>query len=835
MDVYSTPIHTTRDYMMRTATYRSRLPLAALALPLLLAAVTTAAESRPVRPAQHSARMRPQGNMDSHLPSLDEVLSSGQDLWGEAALRQPGGPGYDFFRKLLPPPRYVDAPFRHYPIVLSAPGSPSKARLISNGSGLNLLARQPNWRGEAGVPVAFSIGPTGETFGSDLRRLDGPRYAEGFFPIVQLRYRQGGSVYAQESFAAVEPELSRSGIVFLRFRLETGVSGKVVAQFEGSAPWISQSGLLQDAQGRAIASFSSNWLWNPSRNTLTASLAPGEAAVLAVAVEPVPLDGEMGKWGNEEMGKWGNGEMGKWGNGGNEAAISSISSFPHFLPQADRYDVARKKCVDAWTALLDRGTVVEVPEEVVNRAWRSLVCGSYALLHGDEIRYSAGNQYAKLYIGEGGDAARSLLLWGQAEDVRRMLVPLFDYTRKGLEFHQGAFKLQMLAHYYWLTRDREFLREERPRINKELNVILNGIEPGSGLLPREKYCGDIDTRVYSLNSNANCWRALRDMQAVMADAGDEKEAARLAPRASAFRRAILSALDRSIRKDVKPAFVPIALFGEESPYEPLTGSRMGSYWDLMAPYVLGSGVFPADSEPASAIIQYLQHRGGLCMGLIRSRPNPTFWVDVQNVNELYGLRYTLALLQRDEPDRALVSFYGKLAQGMTRDTFIGAEGTCLTPLDPLGRQMYLPPNSAANGHFLWTLRCLLVQDWDLNDDSRPETLRLLFATPRGWLRDGASIRVRRAPTAFGEVSLEARSALARGEVTVDVDLPARRPERTLLRLRLPEGWQLTGAKTGGNAIPTAGPETLDLTGHTGRLTLHAAVKKARKQRLTADD
>ena len=33
------------------------------------------------------------------------------------------------------------------------------------------------------------------------------------------------------------------------------------------------------------------------------------------------------------------------------------------------------------------------------------------------------------------------------------------------------------------------------------------------------------------------------------------------------------------------------------------------------------------------------------------------------------------LWKRDEPDRALVSFYGKLAQGMTRDTFIDGEAS----------------------------------------------------------------------------------------------------------------------------------------------------------------
>jgi hypothetical protein len=199
-------------------------------------------------------------------------------------------------------------------------------------------------------------------------------------------------------------------------------------------------------------------------------------------------------------------------------------------------------------------------------------------------------------------------------------------------------------------------------------------------------------------------------------------------------------------------------------------------------------------------------------------------VDVRNIDDLYGIRYALLLQQRDEPERALVSFYAKLAQGMTRDTFIDGESSGIRPLDPFGRQMGLPPNSAANASFLQQLRSLLVQDWDLDDDGHAETLRLLFATPRQWLRDGARIQVERAPTEFGEVSLRAHSELASGIVTVVVDLPARRaPARILLRLRLPEGFRINGGRADGHAVRLADRETLDLSRMSGRVQVEAAV------------
>src|SRR5262249_44905673 len=149
-------------------------------------------------------------------------------------------------------------------------------------------------------------------------------------------------------------------------------------------------------------------------------------------------------------------------------------------------------------------------------------------------------------------------------------------------------------------------------------------------------------------------------------------------------------------RSVNPPFVPIAMDGEEPVPDPITATRLGSYWNLVVQSLLGSGVFRYDSPTADAIIGYMQSNGGLCMGLIRVQSLRGAWVDVRNIDDLYGVRYALLLQERDEPERALVSFYAKLAQGMTRETFIDGESSGILALDRFGRQMGLPPNSAAN-------------------------------------------------------------------------------------------------------------------------------------------
>ena len=55
------------------------------------------------------------------------------------------------------------------------------------------------------------------------------------------------------------------------------------------------------------------------------------------------------------------------------------------------------------------------------------------------------------------------------------------------------------------------------------------------------------------------------------------------------------------------------------------------------------------------MIDYLRTHGGLAMGMIRSTPQQGEFAKEPGVNVLYGLRYMLALLRRDDRDQAVGS------------------------------------------------------------------------------------------------------------------------------------------------------------------------------------
>jgi hypothetical protein len=316
------------------------------------------------------------------------------------------------------------------------------------------------------------------------------------------------------------------------------------------------------------------------------------------------------------------------------------------------------------------------------------------------------------------------------------------------------------------------------------------------------------------------------MAAVVDDLGDHQRAAELTRTAEAYRKAILAAVAKSEQRDVDPPFIPNALFGVEKAYPTLTATRFGSYYDLMAPYIIGSGVFPPGSERETWMIRYLQEHGGIAMGMIRSMPHQGQFKGEPGVNVLYGLRYMLALLRRDDRGRALTGFYGQLAQAMTRETYIGGEGSRFLRGDRYGRAFYLPPNSASNAMFLLTLRYLLVQDWDLDDDGRPETLRLLYGAPARWLRDGAVLELKRAPTMFGPVSFRVESQLRHGDILLEAEAPPHKPRNWLVRIPLPAGWKAVTAVYNNAEVPLSPDGKIDLSALAGRVSVRVRVKQA---------
>jgi hypothetical protein len=479
------------------------------------------------------------------------------------------------------------------------------------------------------------------------------------------------------------------------------------------------------------------------------------------------------------------------------------------IVDAARYDAARSSLAGYWRNRLAEGAQIEVPERRVQDALRALLVQGLLMTW----RYSVGNAYEQFSFPETVDVARVLGEHGFGGVERSILLAALPRRPTPYPNWKMGEKLLGFGSYYALYRDRSTLLQVTPTLRGFVAELERTLEP-KGLLARERYSSDIPDRVYGLHAQASVWQGLRAIGDAWADAGDQELATRARSLAARLGVGIRAAVRRSEQRLPDGSiFLPMRLLDDETPYGMVTESRSGSYWNLVAPYALASGIFAPGSREAQGALRYLRLHGARFLGLVRTGAYVLYGPDagggISGINPVYGNNASRFLAHLDEPDRLVLGLYGQLAVGMARGTFVAGEGTTVAPLDgAFYRSTYLPPNAAANGSFLETLRLMLVHE-------RPQTLELAFATPRAWLAPGKRVVVSGVPTRFGPVSYSIRAEVS--SLGVTVSFPSRPPKHAYLRLRLPDGQRIVSVTP---RLPVDGrTQTIDLSGLRGTVEL----------------
>jgi hypothetical protein len=494
------------------------------------------------------------------------------------------------------------------------------------------------------------------------------------------------------------------------------------------------------------------------------------------------------------------------------------------------YADARRSVEAYWLGRLDEGMTITVPESRVEDAERALLVQELELTW----RYSIGNPYEEFSFPESVDVAQVLTEQGFASVARSILRT--SLTRKPTPYPnwKKGERLLASAEYVRLSGDRSYLDAATPALRGYVTALGRQIESSrTGLLRPERYSSDIPDSVYGLHSQAIVWAGLRAMGDVWANAGRGPLAARCAALAATLGPAIRRAVSESERRLPDGSlFVPVRLLDGEQPYDTVTETRLGSYWNLVMPYALASGIFPPGGPQARGVYRYMLLHGSRLLGLVRAGAYALYGRDAppssSGTDEVYGINVARFLADNDQADQLVLSLYGDLAAGMTPGTFVAGEAASVAPLGgERARATYLPPNAAANAAFLETLRLMLVHE-TADAAGRPRGLELAFATPRAWLAPGKRISVAGAPTSFGPVSY----ALQAGgdSIRVSVDVPARQSPGSLrLRLRLPVGARVRSVTLAGRPYPRfdAATGTIDLSGRTGSLDLLAHLSRRR--------
>ena len=490
---------------------------------------------------------------------------------------------------------------------------------------------------------------------------------------------------------------------------------------------------------------------------------------------------------------------------------------PRAVPIDDAdYARARAAVVRYWAGRLAEGASIDVPEPRVMDAQRASLIQNLMLTW----RYSIGNPYEEFSFPESLDQAQVMAEYGFA-DVAQAIVRT-SLTRRPTPYPAWKMgeKLLAAATAYRLGGDQAFIDRTTPVLRGYVETLARS-QRADGLLARERYSSDIPDPVLGLHAQAVVWQGLHAMAGVWAATGNGAAAHRAEASAGRLRAALRAAVARSARRPGGSSlFVPMRLLDNEPAYSLLPQTRDGSYWNLVAPYALASGVLGSREEERAAL-RYLLAHGSRFLGVVRAGAFSLYGHASRStgLDQVYGVNAARFLAALDEPDLLVLSLYGTLAAALTRDTFVGGEASSLSPIGhAYYRSMYLPPNSVANAALLETLRLLVVAEL-------PERrgLRLAYATPRAWLAPGKRIAVDRLPTAFGPLSY---TLLARARsVAATVDIPGIGPHSLSLRLRLPRGRRIASVSLAGRPLRSFDRRTgtIDLTGHGGAIELEVAL------------
>jgi len=594
------------------------------------------------RARSSSVACAPRLASSAYTSSIQQAVASNTDLWGAQLLRAHGGQTYRGARRFLAPLNgavqwggRLTASGSYY-LAFSFPftsyGSTVYALHVADGS--QIITRRVE-----GASLTVYVGDGSERYGSCVARLQPARLADGYLPVLETSYTDAGGVrYRQESFvgrAYGKKYGARSVISFVR--LEVDASRASRAATVRLVPW------------RLLTHSAADRLSLGGRTRLIVS--DGAKFAGGVVRYRVPRGATQTIYA-------------EWLNAPSDAR------YVHATEAV--YDKALSTVEAFWQSRLDQGATFDVPEERVQDAERGIL--TQLISYG--WRYSIGNPYEELSYAESLDAAEVAAEYG-FPSVAKSIIELSLQRMRAHPWRFTAFRaghiLSTAALYYRLTHDRVFVHRQSPALARLVDRIAGRQRP-SGRLAPEALSTDLEHNpVHSVSGQIEAVRGLLGIARVWGSTGHLVFAARARTLGLSIDAALRPAVAHgSTRLPDGSLFVPDQL--PQRPFERITATRDGSYWNLVMPYAFSSGWFPAHSETSRGIIRCLLWHGGRLLGVPRTYAR-TVYGDAPGAGlaQVYGLGISRFLAENDQPDQLDLTLYGMLAAGMTAGTYVSGE------------------------------------------------------------------------------------------------------------------------------------------------------------------
>jgi hypothetical protein len=452
-------------------------------------------------------------------------------------------------------------------------------------------------------------------------------------------------------------------------------------------------------------------------------------------------------------------------------------NFPFFpIGSSDAFlkedpNVWLKNTVDFWKSLMTRAARISVPCRKATEAFlASHVCQLLALDHG-EIHGGEGF-YDVFYIRDGAYQVMEFEEAGLLEEARRVLDSYLSHQRPDgrFESQQGQFDANgqavwVLWQYYKITGDRKWLAEVYPRMQKAANWAIaarrktQADQAFPGLLPAALADGEYLWEGKNHIVGYDFWnlRALLCTADAARILGKKKDAQDLRGEADDYRKAI----DRAWNKTGLNYFPP-------------SWEKDGTHWGNTEILWPTSILDPGDARIAALSTHVRkEYMGGYVEGIIRwgtPKLKPV-------IHPYMGAYTTMNDLHRGLDEQVVEDFYWYLLHSTAAHAF--PEGIYYRERTAWGETI---PHATGASNYALLLRHMLVHE-------AGDELHLLPAVPDWWLGEGQEIRIERAPTHFGSLSLVVRGTAS--EVKVEFTPPQRELPKKIF-LHLPESRPLAG-------------------------------------------
>ena len=418
-------------------------------------------------------------------------------------------------------------------------------------------------------------------------------------------------------------------------------------------------------------------------------------------------------------------------------------------------------------------------------------------------------------------SAYANLEWGRFEPVRAIIDNYFtDFVgakgvnnMRGPETAQFGMTLSLLARYFQYTRDAALLAKHRAKIAATAAILadlhdeslkLPESDPGYGLIhgwSESDSCLAPKPSTWWLPyfaNNAYSARGLKDIAAVwpsIHSAASAPSARRTAEewrkRGKTLQDAVVSSMEKSVRRDMNPPYIGIFPGAKETFWESMEKERPSTHQWAHRAYaeLLQADVLPP--QLANLVIDCMRAYGATTIGIVANveRPHP----NGRDILGFISYGYAQMLLRLDRVEEFLLFLYAHRFHDHTRGSWVAGEVSGITG----GTATFCIP---AQQTIPLLVRWMLVLE-----DSDEDKLYFGKGLPRDWVASGKEIKIQQAPSRWGRVDFAMQASPEKKSVVAHVTLakPAS-PADIQVKFRLPRELTLSSASVNGKPAGFSG-------------------------------